>query len=134
RATGMPSGASTWTRGLTTRLAQLRPATRRGLRWPPEPSTYRGQVQTATTPGGAGDRPWPDRQRGEKRAGGAWLALPVFLLVSLLHLEAVLRLRTGAPFLTVGLVHTILFAGVAALLLAVVAGLLRGRARDVVVG
>ena len=90
-------------------------------------------MQTARTPGGAGSRPGFDHQRSGQRAG-AWLALPAFLLVALVYLEAVLRLRTGAPFLTIGVAHTILFAGVAALVLALVAGLLAGRARDVVVG
>ncbi|MGD8201082.1 LTA synthase family protein [Ornithinimicrobium sp. W1679] len=57
-----------------------------------------------------------------------------FLLVAVLCLELVLRARTEAPFLTVGLVWAAVFAGVAALVISLVAGLLPGRARDVVVG
>lgn len=61
-------------------------------------------------------------------------ALARFLLVAILYLELVLRARSEAPFLTVGLVWAALFAGVSALVLSLVVGLIPGRARDVVVG
>ncbi|WP_158288632.1 LTA synthase family protein [Ornithinimicrobium flavum] len=90
-------------------------------------------MQMATTPGGV-SRPGPDRQRDVRRDGGGWLALPAFLLASMVYLEVLLRARTGAHLLSVGLLHAVLFSAVAALLLTLVAGLLAGRARDVVVG
>lgn len=55
------------------------------------------------------------------------------VLASLLWLEVVLRVRTDAPFLNVGLVYTVLFAWVTALVVHLVAGFFRGRSRDVVV-
>lgn len=87
---------------------------------------------TATTPGGAGPRP-AEGWRGHERAGVIGLALPAFLLVSMLWLEVILRLQTDAPFLGIGLAYATLFAGVTALLAHLVASFLAGRARDVLV-
>ena len=63
----------------------------------------------------------------------ATLALPLFLLGSLLHLELVLRARSAAPFVNDGLVHLTLFGAVMTLLVTLVAGLLTGAARTAVV-
>ena len=54
--------------------------------------------------------------------------------MAVLALELILRARTEAPFLTVGLLWAAVFAGATALVITLVAGLLPGRARDVVVG
>src|SRR5690606_14138062 len=88
----------------------------------------------ATTPGGGAVPPVTDRQRLGRGAGARPLALARFLFMAVLALELILRARTEAPFLTVGLLWAAVFAGATALVITLVAGLLPGRARDVVVG
>ena len=88
---------------------------------------------TGWTSGGVGPRPGGDRSSGPSAAARG-LTLPAYLLASLLFLEVVLRLQTGLPILSIGLVYATLFAGVIALVVHLVASLVPGRSRDVVVG
>ena len=74
------------------------------------------------------------RQRPGRGAGARPLALARFLFIAVLALELILRARTEAPFLTVGLLWAAVFAAVTALAITLVAGLLPGRVRDVAVG
>ncbi|MCE0488293.1 LTA synthase family protein [Ornithinimicrobium sediminis] len=85
-----------------------------------------------TTPGGVEAQPLGGPRR-EKRAGARGLVLPGFLLASLLFLEVVLRVQTGLPVISMGLVYAALFAGVIALVVHLVASLFPRVARDVVV-
>ncbi len=71
--------------------------------------------------------------RSDERTGARGLALPAFLLASVLYLEIVLRVQTGLPVLSVGLAYATLFAGVTSLVVHLVASIFPGRARDVVV-
>ena len=72
-------------------------------------------------------------RRADERGGLAGLALPGFVLASLLLMELVLRARTDLPLFGIGLVYAALFAGAAALLVHLIAGFFSGVASDVVV-
>ncbi len=74
-----------------------------------------------------------EARRADERGGLAGLALPGFLLASLLLMELVLRAKTDLPFFGIGVLYAALFAGAAALLAHLVAGFVTGVTRDVVI-
>ncbi|AXH97733.1 sulfatase-like hydrolase/transferase [Ornithinimicrobium avium] len=92
---------------------------------------YNSGMATAATLPRARQGSGPAR---ETRHGGAPFVLPVLLAVSILYLELLLRLGTGAPFLGGGLLYLTLFAGVAALVALLVISFLHGWARVVLTG
>lgn len=73
----------------------------------------------------------PHRQHGE-RTGTGWPALALFLPVSLIYLEIILRLHAGLPILAIGTVYAALFAGVLASLMLLLASATARWARLVV--
>ncbi len=66
--------------------------------------------------------------------GRARLVLPALVVGVVLWWEAILRVQSNAPFLNAGLLYTVLFGASAALVVFVVASLLRRAARHVFVG
>jgi phosphoglycerol transferase MdoB-like AlkP superfamily enzyme len=74
------------------------------------------------------------RRARDESARWRRLILPVFLALSIIYLEVLLRIGTDAPFGNDGLVYIVLFALACALLVHLVADVFGGRARTVVVG
>ena len=75
-----------------------------------------------------------ERQSPRRRAAARTVTTPVVLWATLLYLEVMLRMQTGLPVLSLGLVYAALFAGAIAFTVHLVTSFIPGRARAVFVG